>query len=90
MCVTVSATGEVGLGGLYVQVPATGKTGIQEAATGQTESSCWRDPAYGLYICLSICISICMYFHCWTCILPSQRGQQDEAIGVVSVGVGAL
>ena len=36
-----------GLGVSYIQVPATGETGIQGPATGQTqvsEASCWRDP----------------------------------------------
>lgn len=50
-----------GLGGLRIQKPATGETGIQEPAAGQTE--CLNTAAAGNLPCTHLYAYICVYIY---------------------------
>lgn len=72
-----------GLRGLYIQVPATGETGIQRKLLGRLSIQARLLEGSILYGCRSL------NSREWTSILFSQKGEQDEAFGAVCIPVGA-
>ena len=69
------------LRGSYVQVPATGETGIQEPATGQTDQA---------QLLKGSTLYTCLYFPRRTFVLVRWRGDQDEALALACVCVSAV